>query len=429
MEDAISENVWETTHFAWIDFNITQLFKHKEQTLEYLRQLSVTPLSPTCLVLPGCWPKPGNLDTISTDISWRFCGGFFLGDADTIETLGESYRIHFGSFLETYRTLPWDVNFWAYLEHTHGWMPTWYKADHNDTIVHVSADAYTLELSIEIAQEACHNVSKVLKQPHDFEYEKTFMPFCLLSKKRYVSIKYDFDPKKGKRNEMGIVLKRRDNAPIVKDVYGGVIDILMKEKNIQKAIDYVTTCLQDLVDGKVPIEKLIITKSLRSFYKNPQGVAHKVLADRIGQRDPGNKPTSGDRIAFVYIVTKTNEKGKKVLQGDKIETPTFIKENGLQIDYSFYITNQIMKPLLQLFGLVLEDIWLSQKPPRRVKANNFKKEIENIKAAEEDYKKGEKKINKLKDKEVQALIFDKYLRDTNNAKDGNQSVMKFFGKK
>jgi DNA polymerase elongation subunit (family B) len=285
-----------------------------------------------------------------------------------------------------------------------------------------------LELSIEIAQEACHNVSKVLKQPHDFEYEKTFMPFCLLSKKRYVSIKYEFDITKGKRNEMGIVLKRRDNAPIVKDIYGGVIDILMKEKNIQKAIDYVNQCLQNLVDGNVPIEKLIISKSLRSFYKNPQGVAHKVLADRIGQRDPGNKPTSGDRIAFVYIVNKNTEKGKKMLQGDKIETPTFIKENGLQIDYSFYITNQIMKPLLQLFGLVLEDIWLSQKPPRRVKANNFKKDIERLKLEMEDEKKCEKKISKLKDKEVQALIFDKYLRETNNAKEGNQSVVKFFAK-
>jgi len=286
-----------------------------------------------------------------------------------------------------------------------------------------------LELSIEIAQEACHNVSKVLKQPHDFEYEKTFMPFCLLSKKRYVSIKYEFDPKKGKRNEMGIVLKRRDNAPIVKDVYGGVIDILMKEKNIQKAIDYVNKCLLDLVDGKVPIEKLIITKSLRSFYKNPQGVAHKVLADRIGQRDPGNKPTSGDRIPFVYIVTKDSvKKGKKVLQGDKIETPSFIKENNLKIDYSFYITNQIMKPLLQLFGLVLEDIWLSQKPPRRAKVSNLKKEVENIKSSEEDEKKCEKKIAKIKDKEVQALIFDKYLRDTNNAKEGNQNLTKFFTK-
>jgi DNA polymerase elongation subunit (family B) len=285
-----------------------------------------------------------------------------------------------------------------------------------------------LELSIEIAQEACHNVSKVLKQPHDFEYEKTFMPFCLLSKKRYVSIKYELDPKKGKRNEMGIVLKRRDNAPIVKDVYGGVIDILMKEKNIQKAIDYVNKCLQDLVDGNVPIEKLIITKSLRSFYKNPQGVAHKVLADRIGQRDPGNKPTSGDRIPFVYIITKESVKGKKILQGDKIETPSYIKENNLKIDYSFYITNQIMKPLLQLFGLVLEDIWLSQKPPRRAKVSNLKKEVENIKLSEEDEKKCEKKISKIKDKEVQALIFDKYLRDTNNAKAGNQNLNKFFTK-
>jgi DNA polymerase elongation subunit (family B) len=285
-----------------------------------------------------------------------------------------------------------------------------------------------LELSIEIAQEACHQVSKVLKQPHDFEYEKTFMPFCLLSKKRYVSIKYEFDCTKGKRNEMGIVLKRRDNAPIVKDVYGGVIDILMKEKNIQKAIDYVHNCLRDLVDGNVPIEKLIITKSLRSFYKNPQGVAHKVLADRIGQREPGNKPTSGDRIAFVYIVTKAPAKGKKMLQGDKIETPIFIKDNNLQIDYSFYITNQIMKPLLQLFGLVLEDIWLNQKPPRRAKVTNLKKEIENIRRDIEDDKKCDKKISQIKDKEVQALIFDTYLRDTNNAKTGNQSVLKFFTK-
>jgi DNA polymerase elongation subunit (family B) len=251
----------------------------------------------------------------------------------------------------------------------------------------------------------------------------------LLSKKRYVSIKYEFDHTKGKRNEMGIVLKRRDNAPIVKDVYGGVIDILMKEKNIQKAIDYVHNCLRDLVDGNVPIEKLIITKSLRSFYKNPQGVAHKVLADRIGQREPGNKPTSGDRIAFVYIVTKAPAKGKKMLQGDKIETPTFIKDNNLQIDYSFYITNQIMKPLLQLFGLVLEDIWLNQKPPRRAKVTNFKKEIENIRRDIEDDKKCDKKISQIKDKEVQALIFDTYLRDTNNAKTGNQSVLKFFTKK
>ena len=49
---------------------------------------------------------------------------------------------------------------------------------------------------------------------------------------------YEHDYKKGKRKEMGIVLKRRDNAPIVKDIYGGVIDILMKEQNIKQSLDF-----------------------------------------------------------------------------------------------------------------------------------------------------------------------------------------------
>ena len=86
-----------------------------------------------------------------------------------------------------------------------------------------------LELTIELAIEAGEIATKFLKAPHDLEYEKTFMPFCLLSKKRYVGMLYEHDPNKCKRKSMGIVLKRRDNAPIVKDIYGGIIDILMNE--------------------------------------------------------------------------------------------------------------------------------------------------------------------------------------------------------
>lgn len=276
-----------------------------------------------------------------------------------------------------------------------------------------------LEISIEIAKAACHLVSSFLKAPHEFEYEKTFDPFCLLSKKRYVGIMYEHDATKGKRKEMGIVLKRRDNAPIVKDIYGGIIDILMKEQNISKALCYVEKCLQELVEGNVPIEKLIITKSLRSFYKKPQQIAHKVLADRIASRDPGNKPSSGDRIPFVYVVNKN----KKALQGERIETPIYIKEKNLQIDYSFYISNQIMKPLMQLFGLVLEDVWKSQHKTSKI--SKFKREIETLKKTEENW---EDKLVKLKDKEVKILIFDKFLRETNNSKEGNHSLLHFFKK-
>jgi DNA polymerase elongation subunit (family B) len=63
-----------------------------------------------------------------------------------------------------------------------------------------------LEITIELAKQVGYISAKFLKGPHDFEYEKTFMPFCLLSKKRYVGMKYESDPDKCKRNEMGIVL-------------------------------------------------------------------------------------------------------------------------------------------------------------------------------------------------------------------------------
>jgi DNA polymerase elongation subunit (family B) len=281
-----------------------------------------------------------------------------------------------------------------------------------------------LEITIEIAQEAGHLASQFLKGPHDLEYEKTFMPFCLLSKKRYVGMLYETDPNKGKRKEMGIVLKRRDNAPIVKDIYGGIIDILMKKQNIQEAIDFLKSSLQNIVDEKYAMDKLIITKSLRSGYKNPQSIAHKVLADRITARDPGNKPGPGDRIPFVYI----SSKDKKALQGEKIETPTFIIENRIKIDYSFYITNQIMKPVQQVFALVLEKIWeMNKKKPKLIK---FKRDVENLrKDCGNDNEKFEEKLEALRCKEIKALLFDEYLRETNNEKAGLQSITKFVEKK
>ena len=44
------------------------------------------------------------------------------------------------------------------------------------------------------------------------------------------------------------------------------------------------------------------------------------------------------------------------MQGEKIETPDFIRQNDLELDYGHYISNQIMKPLLQLYALELEKI-------------------------------------------------------------------------
>ena len=163
---------------------------------------------------------------------------------------------------------------------------------------------------------------------------------------------------------------------------------------------------------------------MRSGYKNPKSIAHKVLADRITARDPGNKPGPGDRIPFAYISVP----GKKVLQGEKIETPLFIAENKLKIDYSFYITNQIMKPVQQLFALVLEKIWIIQN--KRPKLLKYKKDVKALKEKYlNDEDKFQEKLEEFRCKEIKLLLFDEYLRETNNEKVGNQSVTKFFTKK
>jgi hypothetical protein len=130
----------------------------------------------------------------------------------------------------------------------------------------------------------------------------------------------------------------------------------------------------------------------------------------------------GNGAGRVVYINTTN---KKALQGEKIETPTYITEQKLKIDYSFYITNQIMKPVQQLFALVLEKIWLMQN--KMPKISKFKKDVELLRK-NTDPEKFEDKLEQMRNKEVKVLLFDEYLRETNNEKAGNQSVTKFFKK-
>ena len=255
-----------------------------------------------------------------------------------------------------------------------------------------------LEPSIELAKEACNLVSMFLKPPHCLTYEKTLWPLVLLSKKRYVGMLYEEATDTPKRKSMGIVLKRRDNAPIVKDVYGGLIDILMKERDLSRALKFVDDSLKQLVQGEVGMDKLVITKSLRSGYKNPAQISHCVLANRIGKRDAGKKPQPGDRIAFVFVKVP---KAKGQLQGEKIETPEFIRETGMKPDYAHYVTNQIMKPVQQVFALVLEDL-----PGFDKKAYDGELEAWRAKLTPEKY---EAKIEVVRNKVVEKLVFKAYV--------------------
>lgn len=312
-------------------------------------------------------------------------------------------------------------------------------------------DNELLRLTIETGQIVGKFITKKLKKPQDLEYEKVFCPFIILSKKRYVGNKYEYSTNKFKQTSMGIVLKRRDNAPIVKQIYGGIIDYILNKKNIPGAKEYYKKCIKDLLSGNVNIDDLIISKSLRSDYANPTTIPHKALADRMGERDPGTKPQSNDRVQYCFIdssnykctickckinplnckcikctklfcayhlknhkntcknickfckkseiklkknidgwgdvsikkcrtcqgyycrvchikhMTRKDkykkeyfDKCKKILstkliQGDIVENPQYIKDNNLKIDYKYYVDHQIIKPVSQIFKLTMKD--------------------------------------------------------------------------
>lgn len=191
----------------------------------------------------------------------------------------------------------------------------------------------------------------LLDPPMRQEYEKVMYPIIFLSKKRYVGNLYTNSPDKFFQKCMGIVLKRRDNANIVKIVCGGIVDYIINKHDPKGAIKFTREALMNIMTGKYSLDKFVITKTLKQNYKNRDSIAHAVLADRMRKRDPGSAPNSNDRIPYVFVVPS----GPVHLQGDRIEHLDYVKKHGLKIDYLFYVTNQIMKPTLQFLNLISDN--------------------------------------------------------------------------
>lgn len=206
--------------------------------------------------------------------------------------------------------------------------------------------------SIMHCTEGALAISRQLKRPHNLEFEKAIFPFILISKKRYHGHYYtEYGSSKYSPKSMGIVLKRRDNANICKEIFGNAIHEIMANQDLEASLNMVKKCLRDLLDGKYPYDMFVISKTLRSYYKAPDTVAHNVLARRIARRDPGNKPQTNDRVPYIYIQVPGDDGKKKILQGDRVENPVFARENKLKVDYKFYLERQVMQPILQVFKL------------------------------------------------------------------------------
>jgi DNA polymerase elongation subunit (family B) len=272
-----------------------------------------------------------------------------------------------------------------------------HPSDKNEKI----SDREKILRAIQIGQEVEARIKVELPGVHCLAYEKVLFPFILISKKRYLALKYEDNPDTCKQISTGLVLKRRDNAPILKHCYLGVIDCIVKNKNVPKAIEFIQDEITKMIDAKFDLNMFVISKTLASFYKDIDSIPHAMLAQRMTDRDPGTKPASNERLPYLFIKI-VEEKGVEYLNADRIEHVDYVRKHKLQLDYEKYIESQLIKPISQIFELIVE------KLPNFPHGKGYYQEIENIWFNKYlgDKEKTEKKIKQLKVLMVKKLFFN-----------------------
>jgi DNA polymerase delta subunit 1 len=165
-----------------------------------------------------------------------------------------------------------------------------------------------------------------------------------------------------KMDTKGLETVRRDNCALVREVIQTSLDKILMGQDVKGAIDYVKSQISDLLQNKMDISRLVITKSLnkgadyalglggkKEDYKVKQ--AHVELAARMQKRDAGSAPQMGDRVPYVII---TGAKG--AANFEKAEDPIYVLDNNLPIDCKWYLTNQLSKPLTRIFEPIIADV-------------------------------------------------------------------------
>lgn len=131
-------NPFNTKYFAWIDFNLPYIFKDQKNTLNKIRCISNYNFKQEFLFIPGCWKRIMNdIEYLKNNIVWRFCGGFFMGDKQSLLIFNDICKRYLLDFISLTQNIVWEVNYWAWLENNNLIFPVWNQADHDDTIINI----------------------------------------------------------------------------------------------------------------------------------------------------------------------------------------------------------------------------------------------------------------------------------------------------
>lgn len=211
--------------------------------------------------------------------------------------------------------------------------------------VMVKFGTQTVAESMELGREAAKRVTKEFPPPISLAFEKVLYPYLLINKKRYAGLYWTKPDKWDKLDMKGIESVRRDNCRLVKVVIDTCLEKLLIDKNPQLAQEYVKTVISDLVNDRVDISLLVISKSLsKKGEEYHSKMAHVELAARMAKRDPLTAPAKGDRVPYVMV---KGIRGSKNFENS--EDPLYVLRHNKQLDFDYYINNQLKKPITRIF--------------------------------------------------------------------------------
>lgn len=212
-----------------------------------------------------------------------------------------------------------------------------------------------------LAKECAEVITKTFKPPIELEFEKVMYPFLLAKKKRYAYLEWTNPEKADKIDYKGIQLARRDNCKYIREISMGLLNNLLYDKDVSKAKLFATNGVRDLLENRVGIDKLIISKGLNKYYKvDGENVIwydakvpspHVRLAQKLRVLDPMGHPKPPDRVPYVFVKSKN----ENVLQFERVEHPDYL--DGKQIDSLYYLDKQLISPITDIMELVMDSPW------------------------------------------------------------------------
>ena len=223
-----------------------------------------------------------------------------------------------------------------------------YEVVYGDTdSIMVKLKTKDLETAFEIGRGLESLVNTELTGIVQMKIEKVFKSLLILSKKRYAGLTYEKSNGEWKEEMMmkGIETVRRDWCDTTTKTLYEVLNILLREQDTKKAFSYVKEFLLKLEKNEIPIEDLVVTKSISKSIGAYKGVQpHVELVKKLRKRN-GQAPGVGDRVSFVIV------KGMQLLS-ERAEDPAYVKQNKIPIDSKYYVENQILPPLERVFEVI-----------------------------------------------------------------------------